>query len=150
VFIGPTMSRSTACAVAVSAVVAALAVPAVASAKGDVRAAITSPTRCDAAAGRTITVRFGLSVAEPDGARRPFDGAEIFVVLRRHGAPGVKRRAVPMGRGTGRYRVRTTMPRGGVRRIDVGIEGVTIAADGTERPAPVLFRVTGDPCRSAG
>jgi hypothetical protein len=143
------MSRSTAFAVAVGAVVAALAVPAAASAKGDVRAAITSPTRCDAAAGRIITVRFGLSVAEPDGARRPFNGAEIFVVLRRHGAPGVKRRAVPMDRGTGRYRVRMTVPRGGIKRIDVGIEGTTIGADGTERPAPALFAVDGDPCRSA-
>ena len=38
-----------------------------------------------------------------------------------------------------------TVPRGGIKRIDVGIEGTATSADGTVRPAPHLFAVTGDP-----
>lgn len=126
-----------------------LAVPALAPAKGDVRATITSPTRCDAAAGKRITVRFDLTVADQTGARQPFGAAEIFVVLRRHGAAGVKRRATSLGAGTGRYSARLTVPRGGIKRIDVGVEGVIYDSDGTTRPAPHLFTVEGDPCRLA-
>lgn len=146
------MSRSTAVALAASAVVAAvpLVVPAAAPAKGDVTAAIKAPTRCDAAPGRAITVRFTLTAADQAGKAHPFGAAGVFVVLRRHGAAGVKRRATSLGAGTGRYAARVTVPRGGIKRIDVGIDGTTTAADGTVRAAPVLFRVVGDPCRSAG
>jgi len=142
------MSRSTAFAV-VAASVVSLAVPALAPAKGDVRATITSPTRCDVAAGKRITVRFRLAAMDETGARRPFGAAGIFVVLRRHGAAGVKRPATALGEGTGRYTAQLTVPRGGIKRIDVGVEGTATSADGTVRPAPFLFPVERDPCRSA-
>lgn len=142
------MSRLTAVAV-VAAGVVSLAVPALASAKRDVRATIEAPTRCDAAAGHRITVRFTLTTADESGAREPFGAAEIFVVLRRHGAAGIKRRATARGAGTGRYTARMTVPRGGIKRIDVGVDGTATSADGTVRPAPFLFTVVGDPCRLA-
>lgn len=155
------MTRSTAVAVAsaASAVVVAvpLAVPAVAPAKGDARAAIQAPTRCDAAPGDRITIRFRLTTAvhgSKTGAREPFGAAGVFVRLRR--APGlasVRRDARAMGStgaAKGVYTARVTVPRGGIRRIDVGIDGVRYNADGTTEPAPAYLPVVGDPCRLAG
>jgi hypothetical protein len=144
------MSRQNAVAVfAATACAVSLAVPALASAKGDATATIQSPTRCDAAAGRQITIRFVVTMAEADGTLRPFTAPEVFVRLKRAGrAPAVKRRATSLREG--RYRVRVTVPRGGIRRIDAGVEGTTTLADGTTRSAPALLRVVGDPCRSAG
>jgi hypothetical protein len=132
---------------AAAACAMSLAVPALASAKGDAIATIASPTRCDAAPGARIAIRFTVTVADADGTRRPFSGSEVFVRLRRAGHAAVKRRATSLGEG--RYRARVTVPRGGIRRIDAGVEGTTTLADGTTRSAPALFGVVGDPCRSA-
>jgi hypothetical protein len=91
-----------------------------------------------------------VTTAEADGTRVPFGASGVFVLLRRAGRPDVKRAARPAGRGTGRYTVRMRMPRGGVRRIDLGIDGTTTAPGGASRPAPALFRVVSDPCRASG
>jgi hypothetical protein len=141
---------STRAAVLLASVVASLAVPTVAAAKGDAVARISSPTRCDASPGTRITIRFAVTVAAADGTTTPFGAAGVFVVLRREGRTGVKRAARATGEGTGRYVVRTRVPRGGVRRIDVGLDGTASTPGGAPRPAPVLFRVVGDPCRRAG
>jgi hypothetical protein len=139
------MTRAAVVAVAVGAVL--LAAPAGASAKGRVTATIHAPTRCDATAGTRITIAFGLtSVAA--GALQPFGASGVYVVLRRTGGrAGVKRHATPAA-AAGRYTARVTVPRGGIRRIDVGLEGTrTDVADGGTQDADVLFRVVGDPCR---
>jgi hypothetical protein len=107
-------------------------------------ATISAPAAC-AAAGTTMTVVF--SIATADGT--PFGASGVFVRLRRGGGrPAVERPAAASAGAPGRYRARFRVPRGGLRRIDVGLRGTTTLADGTVRPAPVLFRTTGDPCRA--
>jgi hypothetical protein len=144
------MTRVAVWAVAVGVVL--LAAPVAAPAKGRVTATIHAPARCDAAPGTKVTVAFGLtSAATAQEPARPFGASGIFVVLRRTGGrPGVKRAARVAGAGTGEYRARVTVPRGGIRRIDVGLEGVSTMAGGRTEDADVLFRVVGDPCRLAG
>lgn len=142
-------SRLTAVAVAfaVAAGVVPLALPAVAGAFRDPIATIQAPTRCDAAPGERVTIRFRVTTAEADGTRRPFGASGIFVVLRRVGHAPVKRHAHGS---RGRYVVRTAWPRGGVRRIDTGVDGTsTSPGTGEAHPAPALFRTVGDPCRLA-
>jgi hypothetical protein len=134
--------------IAIAASVVSLAAPAGAFAKGDAIATISSPTRCDAAPGARLVIRFRVTTTAADGTRTPFGASGVFVVLRRAGHPALKLRARSAGAGTGRYVVRTRMPRG-LRRIDAGIDGTTSAPGGATRPAPALFRVVGDPCRSA-
>jgi hypothetical protein len=133
----------------VAASVASLAVPVAASAKRDAVATIQAPTRCDAAAGERITIRFRVTTATVDGTRVPFGASGVFVLLRRAGHPDLKLAARSAGSAPGRYTARTRMPHGGLRRIDAGIDGTTSTPDGASRPAPVLFRVVGDPCRVA-
>jgi hypothetical protein len=144
------MSRAAAVAVVVGAV--ALAAPVSAPAKGRVTATISAPTRCDAAPGTKVTIRIGLSTAATaNEPARPFGASGVFVVLRRTGGrTALKRPATSAGAGTGQYRARVTVPRGGIRRIDVGLEGVRSTPGGGSRDADVLFRVVGDPCRSSG
>jgi hypothetical protein len=89
-----------------------------------------------------------VTTADAVGTRVPFGASGVFVLLRRAGRPAIKLPAREAGPGTGRYVARTRMPRG-LRRIDAGIDGTTTTADGASRRAPVLFRVVGDPCRSA-
>jgi hypothetical protein len=133
--------------VAVAAGVVALAVPAAADAFRDPIATIQAPTRCDAAPGERVTIRFRVTTAAADGTRTPFGASGIFVVLRRVGHAPVKRYAHGS---RGRYVVRTAWPRGGVRRIDTGVDGTSSSpGTGESRPAPALFRTTGDPCRLA-
>ncbi len=135
--------------VAVAAGVVSLAAPALASAKGDAKATIQSPTHCDAAPGTRITIRFLLTIRDADGTVRPFTASGVFVKLARVGHPSFTRPAQLTGRTTGRYTARVTMPRGGLRRIDVGLRGTVYEADGSSHPAPHMFPVTGDPCRAA-
>jgi hypothetical protein len=144
------MTRLAAAAVAMGAVL--LAAPAVAPAKGRVTATIHAPSRCDAAPGTRVTIAVRLQTIAADGASaQPFGASGVFVVLRRSGGrAGLKRAATSAGAGTGEYRARVTVPSGGIRRIDVGLEGTRTAPGGQIQDADVLFRVVGDPCRLAG
>lgn len=140
--------RLTAVVTAAVAGVASLAVPSGALAMRDAAAEITAPTRCDAAPGARLVVRFRVTTAEADGTRVPFGASGVFVLLRRAGRPALKLAAREAGSGTGRYTVRTRVPRG-LRRIVAGIDGTTSAPGGGSRPAPALFRMVNDPCRMA-
>jgi hypothetical protein len=126
------------------AALAALAVAAPASGKGDVRARIDGPVRCDAAAGSTITVAWRLTSVEGD-RRRPFGAGGVFVrLLSRSGARPTKARARSARRG--RYSARVRVPRGEIRRLQIGLDGTRYVGDRVE-PAPIYFRIENDPCR---
>jgi hypothetical protein len=122
--------------------------PTAAPAKGRVTATVQAPTRCDAAAGTRVRIAFTLSALRADGqTAEPFGAGGVFVVLRRgEGRTALKRAARSGARG--HYTARVTVPRGGIRRIDVGLEG-TRTSGGQTHDADVLFRVVGDPCRAA-
>jgi hypothetical protein len=125
------------------AALAALAVAPPALAKDRVTATIDAPTACDAAAGATITISWSLANAEHE----PFGASGIFVRLRRFGGRPAVRKAARADR-TGHYTVRVKVPRGGIRRIDVGLEGTTTAG-GVTSDADIFFPVRDDPCRRA-
>jgi hypothetical protein len=126
------------------AALAALAVVAPASGKGDVRARIDGPARCDAAAGSTIAVAWHLTSVE-GGRRQPFAAGGVFVrLLSRSGASATKAHA--RSRGRGRYSARVRVPRGEIRRLQIGLDGTRYVGDRIER-APIYFRIENDPCR---
>jgi hypothetical protein len=122
--------------------VAALAVTPPALAKDRVTATIDAPTACDAAAGTRITISWSLATA----THEPFGASGIFVRLRRFGGRPAVRKAARADR-RGHYTVRVKVPRGGIRRIDVGLEG-TRTTGGVTSDADVFFRVVNDPCRA--
>jgi hypothetical protein len=130
--------------VSLAVVLAALAAAPGALAKGDVTATIERPTACDAAPGTSVTIAFALTTATDHGTE-PFGAGGVFVRLRRaDGRSPLIRRARSDRRG--HYTARVRVPRGGIRRIDVGLKG-EVRAGGRVRPANHLFTVVGDPCR---
>lgn len=128
------------------AALAALAVAAPAAGKGDVRARIDGPVRCAAAAGSTITVAWRLTSVE-DGRRRPFGAGGVFVrLLSRSGARPAKAHArSERSARRGRYSAMVRVPRGGIRRLQIGLDGTRHVGDRIE-PAPIYFRIENDPC----
>jgi hypothetical protein len=129
--------------VLVLAVVALLAaVPAAASAKGDVRAHLVNRLDRDARAGETIRVVWRLYSVE-NGERRPFGASGLFVRLR--SATGASAtRAEGDGR-RGRYTAHVKVPRGGIGGIRFGLEGIRMLPDGSEERAPHYFPLDNDP-----
>jgi hypothetical protein len=126
------------------AALAALAVATPAAGKDDVRARIEGTVRCDAAAGSTISVAWRLESVER-GRRRRFGAGDVFVrLLSRSGARPTKARARSTRRG--RYRARVRVPRGEIRRLQIGLDGIRYVGDRIER-APIYFRIENDPCR---
>lgn len=112
-----------------------------AAGKEGVRARIEGPVRCDAAAGSTITVSWRL--VSRDG--RPFGAGGIYVrLLSDSGARPSK--AYARERGRGRFRARVRVPAGGIRRLDVGLDGWRIIGKRRDY-APVSFPIQNDPCR---
>jgi hypothetical protein len=126
-------------AAALLAVVLALAAPA--GAKGDVVARLLTPISRDVAPGTTVSVVWTLTVVEA-GKRRPFRAGYVFVrLVGLNGARTPLAYGVEAGPG-GRYRARVRVPRGGVRRVEIGIMGTVCGGDGC-RPGPRLFRIAG-------
>jgi hypothetical protein len=128
-------------------VLAAVTAPG-ALAKGRVTAQIEQPARCDAKAGTTITIAFSLSSRRVDGTTAPFGAGGVFVKLRRASDRPPLKVAARRSGARGHYAARVRVPRGGIERIDAGLEGTTISG-GVERDADVLFPTHGDPCRAA-
>ena len=126
-------------AVAVSAVVA---MPA--SAKGRVVAGVLTPIPRAAPPGSKITVVWTLLLVEA-GPRQPVNGEGVFIRL--FGPDGSRSRRVYAFQPTlGRYRATVTVPRGGVRKVVIGLMGTACDATGC-RPSPALFPIAGDPIR---
>ncbi len=129
-------------ALAVAAVLAVvLVLPARAGAKGDVVARVLTPISRDAAPGTKVSVVWTLTVVEA-GKRRAFRAGYVFVrLVGLNGARTPLAYGVEAGPG-GRYRARVRVPRGGVRRVEIGIMGTVCGGDGC-RPGPTLFRIAG-------
>jgi hypothetical protein len=108
----------------------ALAVPAVA--KEGVRAKLDAPVRLDAAPGTTIRVLWHL--VDENGRR--FAPSGIYLRVSRCGRGPLR---IPAGeRGGRRYSARVRVPKGGIRRLVVGLKGWRIVGERRER-ADVLF-----------
>src|SRR5437899_12633260 len=118
-------------AIAVLAVLGSLlALPA--AAKEDVRATLDKPVRLGAPPGTTIRVTWHLV----DRQGRPFGASGLYLRVSR-GTGGPLRMAAT-NRGRGGFAARVRMPKGGIRKLVVGLEGWQISG-GHRRRADVLF-----------
>jgi hypothetical protein len=108
-----------------------LAMPA--AAKHGVRAKLDEPVRLGAAPGKTIRVAWRLV----DEEARPFGASGIYLRVSRCGRGPLR---IPASdRGRGRYTARVRVPKGGIRKLLVGLKGWRIIGERRER-ADALFR----------
>jgi len=112
--------------------VALLAAPA--AAKEGVRAKATTPVNLGAPAHTALRVTWRLV----DRQGHPFGARDIYLRASRcRGGAPVRVRAT--ARGGGRYSATLTVPRGGLRRLTVGIEGWRITPGGRRTRADMVF-----------
>jgi hypothetical protein len=107
------------------AAAALLAMPA--AAKEGVRAELDEPVRLGTPAGKTIKVAWRL--VDQEGRR--FGAGGIYLRVSRCGRPSFTVPATE--RSGGGYSARVKVPRGGIRRLRVGLRGWRIIGDRKER-----------------
>ena len=110
---------------------ALLAMPA--AAKDGVRAELDEPVRLGTPPGKTIKVAWHL--VDQDG--RAFGASGIYLRVSRCGRPPSTVPATE--RSGGGYSARVKVPKGGIRRLSVGLRGWRIIGDRKER-ADVFFQ----------
>jgi hypothetical protein len=104
-----------------------------AAAKEGVRATLDKPVRLGTAPGRTITVAWHLV----DRAGRPFGASGIYLRVSRCGRKPLLVDATEHG--SGAYSARVKVPKGGIRKLLVGLEGWQIIGD-KQRRADMFFQ----------
>ncbi len=110
--------------------VALLAAPS--AAKNGVRAKLDRPVRLDTAPGHSVRVAWHL--VDQDG--RPFRASGIYLRVSRCGRPPLRVPAVAHGDG---YTARVTVPRGGIRKLLVGLPGWRYVAGKPKVRADAIF-----------
>ena len=132
---------------AILALVAALASAVAAtptSAKEGVRARVLTPISRSAEPGTKVTVVWTLYHLDA-GKRVPFNANGVFIRL--FGPAGSHSTRVYAAQSElGRYRAAVTVPRGGVRRVVIGLMGTSCGPDGC-RPSPAVFAIVGQSLR---
>jgi hypothetical protein len=113
------------------AVGALLAIPA--AAKEGVRAKLDTPVRLATKPGKALRVAWHLA----DAGGRPFGASGIYLRVSRCGHGSLRIRA--RSRGHGGYSARMRVPKGGIRKLAVGLEGVTIVG-GHSRRSDAVFQ----------
>ena len=113
------------------AAAAVLAIPA--AAKDGVRAVLDEPVRLGAPPGTTIKVAWRLV----DEKGRAFGASGIYLRVSRCGRSPLNVPATERSRGG--YSARVKVPKGGIRRLRVGLQGWRIVGDRKER-ADVFFQ----------
>jgi hypothetical protein len=124
----------------VLAVLLALWAP-TAVAKDGVVARVLTPISHDAQPGSRVTIAWTLTYPEA-GKRRPFGAGYVFARLV---GPAGSRAPLAYGvhtRRPGGYRARVKVPRGGVKRLEIGMMGTVCDGDGC-RTGPKLFPIRG-------
>ena len=130
------------CALAAAVAVAVVASPA--SGKGRVVARVLTPIPRDTLPGTRLRVVWTLSLVNA-GPRQPVNAEGVFIrLVGRDGA--LSPRVYAFQPTLGRYRATVTVPRGGVRRVVIGLMGTACDPAGC-RPSPALFPIAGDPFR---
>ena len=103
-----------------------------AAAKQGVEAKLDTPVRLGTAPGKTIRVAWRLV----DHQGRPFGASGIYLRVARCGRRPLKVPATE--RAVGSYTARVKVPRGGIRKLRVGLTGWRVIGERTER-ADVFF-----------
>jgi hypothetical protein len=131
-------------ALSLVAILFALAVVSTALAKEGVVAEVLTPISRDAKPGTKVNVVWTLTSVEGEESH-PFGGSAVFVRL--FGPSGSHtKRVYGTEVQSGRFRATLRIPRGGARRVVIGLMGESCDAEGC-RPSPILFRVAGSPIR---
>ena len=113
---------------------ALLALPAAPAApKGGVRAVAEGEVRLATPAGERMRVTWRLE--DEDG--RPFGASGIYLRVSR--CAGKPRLVAARSLGEGRYTARFTVPRRGIRKLMVGLEGWRTVAGGSPQRADAIF-----------
>jgi hypothetical protein len=118
--------------VSVVVIVCAAAAPS-ASAKDGVRAKLDRPVRLDTASGKRIQVAWHLFDRHGDS----FGAGGIYLRVWSCGRRLTRIRAAQVGDG---YEVRLRVPRGGIRRLSVGLEGWQFRRGHKPRRADAIFQ----------
>ena len=114
------------------------------TAKEGVEATLTTTIPVDAPPGTELTVAWRL-VADDEGKRRPFGANGVFVRLVGASAVDVEEGVAPDGAyPTGEFEATVVVPQGGIRDVEIGLQGWTSGPGGTAR-ADALFPITNDP-----
>jgi hypothetical protein len=110
------------------------------TAKEGVQARIVTPIAREAAPGTRVTFIWTLTTVD-EGGRVPFGASGIFIRLF---GPGGERtpRAYATELAPGRYHARPRVPDGGVRRVVIGLMGISCGVNGCRR-SPAVFRIVG-------
>jgi len=124
--------------------VAALAAALPAVGKDGVKATLTTRVPLTAPAGAKLRIAWSLTYRDEHGRRRPFGGEGIFVRLLGR-SRGASKTAFAHGTAGG-YAATVRVPEGGIRAIQIGIEGWSSGPNGMSR-ADELFPITNDPRR---
>jgi hypothetical protein len=125
-------------ALALLVVLTALVVATQASAKEGIVAQVVTPISRDAAPGTKVNVVWTLMSVE-DEDPHPFSADGVFIRL--FGPAGSHTKRVYATQiASGRFRATLRIPRGGVRRIAIGLMGERCDAEGCG-PSPILFRI---------
>jgi hypothetical protein len=134
----------TARALSAFVVLATLVIVPQVAAKDDVVANVLTPISRDAAPGSKVNVVWTLTSLDGEESR-PFGGSAVFIRL--FGPGGTQSKRVYGAEiASGRFRATLRIPRGGVRRVAIGLMGEACDSEGC-RPSPILFRVVGSPLR---
>jgi hypothetical protein len=105
------------------------------------RATLTGTINHSPRPGTLITITW--TIGEPGKLRDPgFDGQGLFIRLLSK-AGGAAQTGTAHG-SHGRYSAIVRVPSGGIRDIEIGIDGLSVGPTG-RHPAPVLFPLTNDP-----
>jgi hypothetical protein len=119
-----------------------------AAAKEDVEATLTSPVALDAPAGTELTIAWTLISVDANGRRQPFGANGVFVrLLSASGAPPEEGVAPVGSYETGEYEATVIVPAGGIRDIELGLQGWVSDVNGTRR-SDLIFPITNDPISS--
>ena len=119
------------------------AVPA--SGKEGARATLTTRIPVAAPAGSTVRLAWIVTFLD-SGKRRPFGAGGMFVRLLGQ-VPGASTKVYAQGV-NGRYRATVTVPRGGLRGIQLGLRSLVSDPKGT-RESDWLFPITNSPFRTS-
>lgn len=115
------------------------------AAKEGVVARVLTPIPRNSEPGAKLKIVWTLSYVEA-GIRHPFGAGAVFIRL--FGADGARSPRVYASEfKRGRYRALVDVPRGGVRRVVIGLMGRSCGWPSGCRPSPAIFEIVGQPLR---
>lgn len=125
------------------ALLALLSLAAPVAAKEGMAAELDAPISRDAEPGSTVEVGFDVYVEEPTG-RFPVQGSPLFIrFVPPDGGTALEARARETPPGSGHYVASVAVPRGGIGRVEIGLQGEGCDATGCRR-SDMLVALVGD------